>query len=83
MEDALERDVRAFCDGSYRLGLAVELAEHDLVLAEEDRPEIADVESRRHLRHATVERVEVGFADVGPEALRDEAAGFGVHLRRR
>ena len=73
MQDPLERDARLFRDGTHRVRWAVELAEDDLVLAEEDRAEVADAEPRRRLRDAAVERLEVRVVDVGPEALGDEA----------
>ena len=75
MQDALERDLRPLCDGSHRFGRAVELAEDDLVLAKQHRAEIADVDVQSPPRDPRVERLEVGLADVGPEALGDEAAG--------
>ena len=79
MEDAFERHARSFGDGADAVRGPVELAEDDLVLAQEDRSEVADMELRRRLGNAAIQSVEVGLADVGPEALGDET----LHLRRR
>ena len=57
MKQAFERHLRALRDRSNRVSWAVELAEHDLVLAEEDRAEVPDVRQERP-RHPTIERVE-------------------------
>jgi len=79
VEDPFERHARPFRDRADAVGGPVELAEDDFVLAQEDRPEVADVELCRRRCDAAIESVEVGLADVGPEALGDEAGGSRFH----
>ena len=82
MEDAFERHPRPFRDRADALGGSVEVAEDDFVLAQENRTEVTDVELRGRRCDAAIQSVEVGLADVGPEALGDEAGGSRFHFRR-
>src|SRR5581483_1832125 len=87
-EDALERDLRQLGGAAHRIRRALELAQDDLVLAHQDRAQVADglaglgelagggggaLVARRHLRP--------GHAR--PEALGDEAASFLSHATER
>lgn len=89
-EDPLERNLGALGDAVDGFGAALELAEHDLVLAQEERAEIPDSvgrqEGRNCLLDAAVERLQVGVLDARPEALGHVPLALRIHAddaRRR
>jgi hypothetical protein len=83
-EYALERDERELGRLADRFRCSFELAEDDLVLAHQDRAEVANVplptpETGFDLAHAPVESRQVGLVDVGPEAFGYEPLGALHH----
>jgi len=72
-EDALEWDLGPLGDLTDDCGGAFELAEDDLVLAQQDRAEVANVRYEAGC-DSRIERAHVLLSDVRPEALGDEAA---------
>ena len=86
-EDALERDPCQFGDAADAVRGPLELAEDDLVFAQQNRAEVPNrairAEFGDHLVDAPVERGEFGIVDVGPVALGDEALPFPLHDDRR
>ena len=89
-EDPRERDARLLGDVPDGFDAALELAEHDLVVAEEQGAEVLDAVRRREGRNClldtAVECFEIGVRDTGPEALCDEPFALRTHpddARRR
>src|SRR5262249_10531058 len=82
LEQALERNPGTFGDSANRVSRALELAEHDLVLANQERAEVAHAVSKSK-NDARIERTHVVLPHVGPVTLRHVAPGCRIHRHRR
>src|SRR5690242_4674304 len=75
LQQPLERHAGSFRQASDGGGRPLELAQHDLVLADQQRAVVDDAVFEA-AAHALVERMDVFVPNAGPEALCDEAVAF-------